>query len=77
MNIFYWKTCRLPNFLTVLKFYFNNAVSSSFELDDKIFDYKLGKKILIELDGEYWHSNDKAIENDKIKNEIAKEMVIY
>jgi very-short-patch-repair endonuclease len=61
------------NFLTVLKFYFNNAVSSSFELDGKIFDYKLGKKILIELDGEYWHSNDKAIENDKIKNEIAKE----
>lgn len=29
------------------------------------------KKILIELDGEYWHSFDYSIKNDKLKNEIA------
>jgi very-short-patch-repair endonuclease len=31
------------------------------------------KKILIELDGEYWHSKEDAIKNDKLKNTIAKE----
>lgn len=61
------------NFLNVLKFYFGNSVDGSFELDGKIFDYKVGKKILIELDGEYWHSKEDAIKNDKMKNQIAKE----
>ena len=60
------------DFLNVLKFYFGKSVMGSFELDGKIFDYKLGKNILIELDGEYWHSSDEAKTNDKIKNEIAK-----
>lgn len=59
------------NFLNVLKFYFNNSIQSSFELDGKIFDYKLGKKILIELDGEYWHSKDKVNQNDLVKDKIA------
>lgn len=59
------------NFLNVLKFYFGNSVNGSFELDGKIFDYKLGKKILIELDGDYWHSKHDVIENDLLKNEIA------
>lgn len=61
------------NFLNVLKFYFNNSVQSSFELEGKIFDYKLGKKILIELDGEYWHSKNDAIQNDLVKDKIAKD----
>jgi very-short-patch-repair endonuclease len=61
------------NFLNVLKFYFGGAVLGSFELDGKIFDYKLGKKILIELDGGYWHSKEDAIKNDLLKNNIAKE----
>ena len=60
------------DFLNVLKFYFGNSVLGSFELGGKIFDYKLGKNILIELDGEYWHSSEEAKNNDKIKNEIAK-----
>jgi very-short-patch-repair endonuclease len=60
------------NFLNVLKFYFGNSVNGSFELEGKIFDYKLGKKILIELDGDYWHSKDYTIENDLIKDDIAK-----
>ncbi len=60
------------DFLNILKFYFGNSVLGSFELGGKIFDYKLGKNILIELDGEYWHSAEGAKSNDKIKNEIAK-----
>lgn len=60
------------NFLNVLKFYFGDSVKSSYELGGKIFDYKLGKKILIELDGIYWHAKKEIIENDKVKNEIAK-----
>lgn len=58
-------------FFNVLRFYFGNSVIHSFELEHKIFDFKLGKKILIELDGEYWHSFDYSIKNDKLKNEIA------
>jgi very-short-patch-repair endonuclease len=60
------------DFLNLLKFYFDKSVLGSFELDGKIFDYKLGKNILIELDGEYWHSSDETKINDKLKNEIAK-----
>ena len=60
------------DFLNVLNFYFGSSVLGSFELGGKIFDYKLGKNILIELDGEYWHSAEDAKNNDKIKNEIAK-----
>lgn len=59
-------------FLNVLRFYFGDSIKHSFELDGKIFDYKLGGKILIELDGVYWHSKLRAIKNDLIKNEIAK-----
>jgi hypothetical protein len=60
------------DFYNVLKFYFGKSVSSSFELDGKVFDYKLGGKILIELDGEFWHSSDEAKINDTLKNKIAK-----
>lgn len=58
------------NFLNVLKFYFKNVVHS-FELEGKFFDYKIGN-ILIELDGEYWHSKEKTQLNDKLKDKIAK-----
>lgn len=60
------------DFFNVLKFYFNKSITHSFILENKIFDYKLGDKILIELDGEYWHSKEDAIKNDLLKNEIAK-----
>jgi len=37
------------------------------------FDFYLPEKnTLIECDGEYWHSKEKAIKNDKLKNELAK-----
>jgi very-short-patch-repair endonuclease len=58
-------------FFNVLRFYFGNSITHSFELEHKIFDFKLGKKILIELDGEYWHGSEYSIKNDKLKNEIA------
>jgi very-short-patch-repair endonuclease len=61
------------NFLNVLKFYFGQSIVGSFEIDGKIFDYKLGRSILIELDGDYWHSKEEVVKNDLIKNKIAKE----
>jgi very-short-patch-repair endonuclease len=60
-------------FLNVLKFYFGNSVTHNFSVNGKSFDFKLGKKILIELDGEYWHSKKEVKINDSLKNEIAKE----
>ena len=41
-------------------------------LENKNFDFKIGRKILIELDGEYWHSKEEVKLNDKIKNKIAE-----
>jgi very-short-patch-repair endonuclease len=61
------------DFLNVLKFYFGKTVEHGFSLENKNFDYKLGKKILIELDGEYWHSKEEVKNNDTIKNKIAKD----
>lgn len=60
------------DFLNVLKFYFKN-VTHSFDLNGKNFDYKIGSKILIELDGDYWHSKEEAKKNDLLKNKIAEE----
>jgi len=59
-------------FQNVLKFYFGKSITGSFELDGRVFDYKLGNKILIELDGEYWHSKEEAKKNDLLKNKIAE-----
>ena len=60
------------DFLNILKFYFGDDVEHSFLLDGKIFDYKLGLNLLIELDGVYWHDNETAKNNDILKNNIAK-----
>lgn len=59
------------DFFNVLRFYFGNNIQLSFKLEEKYFDYKLGKKLLIELDGTYWHSTTEAKANDKYKNELA------
>lgn len=61
------------DFLNVLKFYFDKSVEHGFDLEGKNFDYRLGKRILIELDGEYWHSKEDVKNNDIIKDKIAKE----
>lgn len=59
-------------FYNILKFYFGNSIKKQFLLNGKSYDYCLGGRILIELDGIYWHSKPKAIMNDKEKDEIAK-----
>jgi len=64
----------------------NIPFQCQFQLDYKFYDFKIkGKKILIEVDGDYWHCNPKkypdgpinkkqqfAIKNDKFKNLLAK-----
>jgi hypothetical protein len=58
-------------FFNVLKFYFGKDVKKPFKLEGKIYDYILNNKVLIEFDGEYWHSLLKNKENDELKNKIA------
>lgn len=58
-------------FFHVLRYYFNDSIKLSFKLENKYYDYILGGKLLIELDGTYWHSTQKAKDNDKYKNELA------
>lgn len=40
-------------------------------MDRKIYDFLLFDKLIIEFDGEYWHSLDKNIKNDIEKNKLA------
>lgn len=62
------------DFLNILKFYFpNTKIEIQYEIENKVFDFKLGKRILIEIDGAYFHNNKLAIENDKFKNKLAEE----
>jgi len=66
------------DFLYVLKFYFPHA---SFEQQFKIidqnnnccryYDIKMGKNLLIEIDGTYFHSSNEAKENDIYKERLA------
>jgi hypothetical protein len=58
-------------FYNILKFYFNKKVEKQFPLEDRIYDFKIGNKLLIEFDGDYWHSTEEAIKNDKYKDELA------
>lgn len=58
-------------FYNVLKYYYGNKIQRQFKIDNKIYDYILGDKILIEYDGTYWHNSEYAIANDKIKDQIA------
>lgn len=58
-------------FYNVLKFYFGKSIRHHFTLENKIYDYILCEKVLIEFDGKYWHSSECAIKNDKEKDEIA------
>ena len=67
--------CSKPEieFLHVLKFFFGNDLKSQFKLEGKIYDFILNDSLLIEFDGDYWHSLEKNIKNDKIKDQIALE----
>lgn len=57
-------------FGNVLKYYFGKDVKTQVKIENKFYDFKI-KNLLIEFDGEYWHSLLKNIENDKNKDEIA------
>lgn len=60
-------------FYNILKFYFPHSIKKQFKLEGRFFDYILGDKILIELDGDYWHSKSKNKENDERKNQSARD----
>ena len=60
------------NFYFVLCYFFGkNNIKRQVTIERKIYDFLLFNKLLIEFDGEYWHSTAEAIINDKTKNEIA------
>lgn len=56
----------------ILVYYFGQKnVKRQFKIEKKYYDYKLGEKILIEYDGDYWHSRPDSIKNDNLKNDLA------
>ncbi len=69
------------NFGNVLIFYFGEKnvktqfsikyTSDSNRKTRKYYDFCLFDKLLIEYDGEYWHSSEETKKNDKFKNELA------
>lgn len=60
------------DFYYILQYYFGERnIKSQFKLKSKFFDFKLGDHILIEYDGDYWHSKPSHIENDKLKTKLA------
>jgi hypothetical protein len=60
------------DFFYILQYYFGSKnVKPQFKLGNKFYDFIIGDKILIEYDGDYWHSKPECIERDKIKTKIA------
>lgn len=75
MNIFSGGLSSGPEieFKYILEFYFGHKnVIHTFKLERKFYDFLLFNKLLIEFDGEYWHSKLGHIVNDFEKNEISK-----
>ena len=64
------KICLELDFYFILKWYFGNNVKHHFVIENKIYDYLIDD-LLIELDGTFWHKEEKIIENDKYKNKLA------
>jgi very-short-patch-repair endonuclease len=59
-------------FYNILCYYFGKSnLKKQFTLERKKYDIKLGENILIEFDGDYWHSLKGAKKSDKIKDNIA------
>lgn len=67
------------DYFNILKYYFGDDISKNFMIGRKQYDYILCNKILIEFDGDYWHSLLKKIEGDKIKDKLAidNNFIIY
>ena len=59
-------------FFNVLRYYYGKDIQKNFILEKKHYDYILLGKILIEYDGDYWHSNIRNVIIDKEKNSIAQ-----
>lgn len=59
-------------FVEAIEEKYNVVVDKQFKLERGIFDIKY-KNYLIEVDGSYWHSLEKAKIRDERKNKIAKE----
>jgi hypothetical protein len=59
-------------FYNVIRYFFGKNANKQFKLENKVYDIILYNKILIEFDGTYWHSLAKNVENDKLKDEIAR-----
>lgn len=58
-------------YYNILKFFFGEEIKKDFKLEGKRYDYILNDKILIEFDGDYWHSLLRNIKRDKEKDKIA------
>jgi len=66
------------NFYLILCYYFGrNNIKKSFRIGRKIYDFLLFGKLIIEFDGEYWHSLEKNIKNDTEKNKLAMDNGYY
>ena len=59
-------------FFNILRFYYGEDIQKNFVLNRKQYDYILLNKILIEYDGDYWHSMPNKIMVDKEKDILAK-----
>jgi very-short-patch-repair endonuclease len=60
-------------FYNVLKYFYGKRVSRNFKLKGKIYDFVVDGRLLIEYDGDYWHSQPGHMENDSRKDNIAQE----
>lgn len=58
-------------YFNILKYFYKNDIKKQFRLEGKHYDYILLDKILIEFDGDYWHSNPEKKEKDREKDRIA------
>ena len=75
LNLFSSGLSSIPEikFKFILEYYFGEKnVTHTFLLKRKIYDFLLYDKLIIEYDGDYWHSSPDKKEKDIEKNEIAK-----
>jgi hypothetical protein len=59
-------------FYNILKYYFGGDLKKGFKLEGKFYDFILLNKIIIEFDGDYWHSLIQNKINDNFKDELAR-----